>query len=28
MRKLIALLNALVRDDQLWAPEPMRQDGC
>jgi transposase len=28
MRKLLALLNALIRDDQLWTPRPLLQDGC
>jgi transposase len=28
MRKLITLLNALIRDDQLWTPRPLVQDGC
>jgi transposase len=28
MRKLIIILNALVRDDALWQPDHVLQDGC
>lgn len=28
MRKLITILNALVRDDTLWHPDQALQDGC
>jgi len=28
MRKLIIILNALVRDDILWQPNHALQDGC